>query len=148
MITNIYKYRKEIGSKTKYILVAYYNVYKPLHYASSKNEYVIYLSERPDFIKSKLQNKPCFSLDSIKIKGSKVFHSGIYFENNQHTKGFGDFGNDLILLELIGDEMIVSICQGKKMYYGSLYHQFLSGSLTCNISNLPLIPIDDFKKAT
>lgn len=125
MIDSYYLYEKVQGSKTKYILRSFSNKYEPMHQMTAKKEHVIYLSERPDFINSKLERKPQFTLDSGKMNGKKSFHTGIYFEPNERERGFGDFKNDLILVELFLDSLEVFVCKNSKPFFGSFYSMFI-----------------------
>ncbi len=130
MIDSYYCYEKAKGSKTKFVLTAFTNQYEPLHVTTAKNEYVIYLSERPDFINSKLERKPQYTLDCGKVNGIKSFHTGIYFEPNEREKGFGDFKQDLILVNLIFDTLEIFVCKGSKQYFGSFYSMFIENDVS------------------
>ncbi len=144
MIDSYYCYEKAKGSKTKYILKAYTNKYDPLHVTTAKNEFVIYLSERPDFINSKLERKPQYTLDCGKINGKKSFHTGIYFEPNEREKGFGDFKQDLILVSLAFDTLEIFVCKGSKPYFGSFYSMFIENEqmIENEIERLRMAAID------
>lgn len=126
-ITHYFRYIKEQGSKTKYILEKFTNVYEPLLNKSKKDEYVIYLSQKPYFINSKSERKPLFSLDTIKPKSIdkdvKSFHTGLY-NTKDEIYYYGDFNNDLILVNCNGYYLEIYISENSKIYTENIYSKF------------------------
>lgn len=111
MITSVLRYKKDLQFKSKYVLHSQSAEYNPLMVMSSKGEVPLYIRDA-DNIRSTTGRRPAYALSSAKGHVSGVFTPDLKLPD----MGYGNFGDDALLIQKTGDEIIIIIILGAKFH--------------------------------
>ena len=130
MIDCYYRFEKlnPEKSKSRFDLVFHSEVYEPVHNPNSKGQVFIYVGSNPN-IKARGQRKSDCTITARDKHLTSIFIPEI----SKPNLGYGDYGQDAILILLSEKTIELLICKGKKNILLNLFNLLFDGELNDEI---------------